>query len=387
LLYRNVCLEGFACTLPAEVVSSADLEARLEPLYRRLRLPEGRLELMTGIAQRRFWPRGTRPSEKSAETAEKPLEQSGVDRRHIGALVHASVCRDQLEPATACAVHRQLGLSHHCSVHDLSNACLGLLNGIVDVANRIELGQIRAGLVVGTESSRALVESTIARLNADQALTRQDVKMVVASLTIGSGSAAVLLTDRRLSQTGNRLLGGIARAYSEHHKLCCGGDLVDDDAAAPLMWTDSEALMHEGIRAARDTFAEFCRKLDWQPDQIDKIFCHQVGRAHRKLMLESLGLEPAIDFSTLEWLGNTGSVALPMTAALGIEQGHLCPNDRVALMGIGSGINVLILALDWQRSLNCPPETAASTPLAAADFQSLDAAPATLVPAAPREPS
>ena len=68
-------------------------------------------------------------------------------------------------------------------------------------------------------------------------------------------------------------------------------------------------------------------------------------------MFESLGLEPQIDYSTLEYLGNTGSVALPMTAAIGIENGHLQKDDRVALLGIGSGINVIMLGVEWQRSL------------------------------------
>ena len=49
-------------------------------------------------------------------------------------------------------------------------------------------------------------------------------------------------------------------------------------------------------------------------------------------------------------LGNTGSVALPMTAAIGIENGHVQKDDRLGLLGIGSGINVLMLAVDWQRS-------------------------------------
>ena len=150
MLYQNVCLEAFAYTLPDEVVTSAEIEALLEPLYTRLHLPEGRLELMTGITERRFWPRGTLVGQKSAETAEKALRIAGVDKQQIGALVHGSVCRDFLEPATACGVHHRLGLPERCAVYDVSNACLGLLNGVVQVANMIELGQIRAGVVVGT---------------------------------------------------------------------------------------------------------------------------------------------------------------------------------------------------------------------------------------------
>jgi 3-oxoacyl-[acyl-carrier-protein] synthase-3 len=350
--YQNVCLESFACTVPEEIVTSAQLEAWLAPVYRRLRLPEGRLELMTGIAERRFWPHGTLPSRVSAETAEKALRVSGLDRRRVGALVHGSVCRDYLEPATACRVHRQLGLRPDCMIYDVSNACLGLLDGIVQVANMIELGQIEAGIVVGSESSRALVEGTVHMLNEDTSLQRAEVKRAMASLTLGSGSAAVLLVARELSRTGNRLLGGLAWASTASCELCYGGrDVSLGGNGRPVMWTDSEALLQGGVQAAKDSFPRFLETVGWELDQIDKTFCHQVGRAHRKMIFEALGLDPALDYSTLEWLGNTGSVALPMTGALGVENGHVHPGERLALMGIASGVNVMVLGVDWQESL------------------------------------
>ncbi len=343
--YQNVCLEAFAYTLPEEEITSEQIETWLEPLYTRLRLPEGRLELISGIAQRRFWPLGMPPSEKSVETAERAIRIAELDKQHVGALIHGSVCRDFLEPATACGVHRRLGLPDECTVYDVSNACLGLVNGMVQVANMIELGQIRAGVVVGTENSRSLVETTVERLNADTSLSRNDIKTAIASLTIGSGSAAVVLCDRELSRTGNRLLGGVARINSAGCELCQSEGLDE------FMQTDSETLMREGIATARETFAEFLDCMDWSAREIDKTFCHQVGSAHRKLMLETLGLEPSVDYSTLEFLGNTGAVALPITAAIGIENGHLKKNDRLALLGIGSGINAVMLGVDWQRSL------------------------------------
>ncbi len=352
MLYQNVCLEAFAATLPEEIVRSEEIERRLGPLYDRLRLPEGRLEMISGIAQRRFWPPGMLPSEMSVKTAEEAIHIAGVDKSQIGALVHGSVCRDYLEPATACGVHHRLGLPADCAVYDVSNACLGLLNGMIQVANMIELGQIRAGVVVGTESGRALVENTIEQLNRDTTLTRQSIKSAFASLTIGSGSAAVVLVDRHLSQTGNRLLGGVVRAETAHCELCrSDADQAADLGMQPLMATDSEALMREGIAAGKTTFEQFLDEMGWSADDVDKTFCHQVGRAHRKLMLEAFEIDPAIDYTTLETLGNTGSVALPMAAAVGIADGHLQTDDRVGLLGIGSGINVVMLGLDWQRSL------------------------------------
>lgn len=346
--YRHVCLEALACTLPPEVVSSAAIEERLAAVYQKLQLPAGRLELMTGIRERRFWPRGVLPGQISAQTANAVIEKSGIDRSQIGALIHGSVCRDQLEPATAASVHHATGLPPDSLVCDFSNACLGLLNGVLAVANMIELGQIRAGLVVGTEMGRDLVEGTIDSLLATHDLTRQQVKLAFASLTIGSGSAAILLCDRKLSRTGRRLVGGVLRADTSAHQLCAGG--VDNAIAGdsrPRMQTDSEALLHAGVRLAGETWTAFLDTLGWGLDSISKVVTHQVGKVHRKMLLERLGINPQLDFPTVEFLGNTGAVALPMTAALGEEAGHVQPGDRVAWLGIGSGLSSVMLGTEW----------------------------------------
>jgi 3-oxoacyl-[acyl-carrier-protein] synthase-3 len=218
--FRRVCLESFGYTLPDEVVSTSEIERRLAPLYERLRLPQGRLELMTGIRERRFFPPGTRPSTISIQSARLAIAASGIDERYFGALVHGSVCRDFLEPATACRVHHGLRLPADAMIYDVSNACLGLLNGMVQVANMIELGQIRAGIVVGTECGRALVENTITQLNADLSLTRESVKNFIASLTIGSASVAMVLCDEELSATGNRLTAATVYCDTSQHELC-----------------------------------------------------------------------------------------------------------------------------------------------------------------------
>jgi 3-oxoacyl-[acyl-carrier-protein] synthase III len=334
--FRRVCLESFGYTLPEEVVTTSELELRLAPLYERLRLPEGRLELMTGIR--------TRPSAVSIESARKAIEASGIDPRYFGALIHGSVCRDFLEPATACRVHHGLGLPQDAMIYDVSNACLGLLNGMVQVASMIELGQIRAGVVVGSECGRSLVENTVAALNADTTLTRDSVKNSIASLTIGSASAAIVLCDEELSQTGNRLTTAMVRCDTTQHDLCQSRGLES------FMQTDSEELMRRGVAAGSETFDRFLAAAGWEPDDIDRTFCHQVGVAHRKLLFESLKLSLEIDFATVETLGNTGSAALSVTMAIGIEQGRLRRGDRVAMLGIGSGINCLMLGVEWQRS-------------------------------------
>lgn len=347
--YRHVCVESFTAILPPDVLTSDDIERQLAPVYDRLRLPAGRLELMTGIRERRLFPPGTKPGDISAQTASKAVEESGIDRRHFRALIHGSVCRDQMEPATANAVHHATGLPDDSLVLDVSNACLGLLNGVLILADMIELGRIRAGVVVGTEIARGLVEGTIDTLLGNPDLTRKDIKQEFASLTIGSGSAAIVVCDEKLSKTGNRLVGGMFRAHTHAHALCAGGVAAathGDDR--PRMQTDSEALLHAGVELARETWDETRRSLGWENEDVDKVFTHQVGRAHRKLMLGQLGLDESRDYPTVEFLGNTGAVALPMAAALGIENGHVHSGDRIACLGIGSGLNSVMLGLHWQ---------------------------------------
>lgn len=348
LRYERVCVEAFVGELPPHVVTSDEIEAQLAPVYERLGLPAGRLELMSGIRERRAYAAGVRPGEISAKTVRRALEVTGIDVADIGAIVHGSVCRDQLEPATAAGVHHAAGLPADALVLDVSNACLGVLNGMVLIADMIELGRIRAGIAVGTEIATPLLEGTIQRLLTDHTLSRKDVKYEFASLTIGSASAAVVLCDRSLSRSGHQLRGGLYRADTASHALCAGGvDATTGNGQHLRMSTDSEALLHAGVGLAESAWPDFLQSLEWTPEDVRKVVTHQVGRAHRKLLLDRLGIPAEADFPTVEFLGNTGAAALPLAAALAAEQGHFAPRDRIALLGIGSGLNVLMLGVEW----------------------------------------
>lgn len=346
--FNHVCVESVACHLPENVVASTDLEKRLAPVYDKLKLPYGRLEMMSGIRERRFWNNGVYPSEISSVAGEMAIEKSGLDRGEIGCLICASVCRDFLEPATAAVIHHNLKLSQEAMLFDVSNACLGVLNGMVIIANMIELGQIRAGLVVAGENGGPLIENTIETILADPDVTRSSIKTSFASLTIGSGAAAVLLTHRDLSRSQHRLIGGEACAATQFNDLCRGNaDSGMSSESTPLMQTDAETLMKQGCRLAGETWEKTRVVLKWNNDDVDRVFCHQVGTMHRKLLYETLGLRLDKDFSTLEFLGNTGSASLPATLALGEEAGSLNKGDKAALLGIGSGLNCLMLGVEW----------------------------------------
>lgn len=348
MLFNNVCIASIAYELPPNAVTSAELEERLAPLYKRLNLHYGRLEMMTGIRERRFWNHGTTPSMIAIKAGEKAIKTSGIPREKIKVLFHASVCRDFLEPATANVVHYGLSLPADATLFDISNACLGVLNGMVMIANMIEMGQIEAGIVVAGEMGETLVNATIEKLNKDTSFTRQNIKPVFASLTIGSAGAAVVLAKKELMDDPHILLGGVVQCATEHNSLCrSSNDSGISSDAAPLMDTDAEGLLHAGCGLAARTFPIFKKEIGWTNGVIRRAFTHQVGIAHRKMLYEKIGLDISLDFSTVEFLGNTGSASLPVTFALGVERGQVSRGDKVALLGIGSGLNSVMLGIEW----------------------------------------
>ena len=342
--FARVCIESLATVLPEETWSSAHIEERLRPLYERLKLPAGRLELMTGIKERRMWAAGTKPSDASAKAGRAVLQRSALKPDQVEVFIHCAVSRDMLEPATASFAHHKIGLGPRAQVFDLSNACLGFLNGLVTLGAMIDAGQIRCGMVVAGENGRPLVDQTIQHL-LSAPLDRNAIKPFFANLTIGSGAVAAVVCHEDLLPAGpkHRLLAGACLAATRHSELCQG----DTSGQGLQMETDSEQLLIAGVEVARETWRLFEEETGWTRATPDHLICHQVGSAHRRKLYETVGLDLAKDFSTFETLGNTGSAALPTALALAVDRGTVKAGDKIALLGIGSGINSLMLAVEW----------------------------------------
>lgn len=343
--FSHVGLHTFGYALPPRVLTSQNIEERLAPVYDRLKLPPGRLELMSGIRERRLWQPGTKPSEAAALAGHEVLTKGEVDPGEVEALIFTSVSRDMMEPATASFVHNLLGLSQDCLIFDISNACLGFLDGMLALANMIELGQVKNGLVVSGETAEELIESTISSLLADQTLSRKSIKPAFASLTIGSGSMGLFMQRTEESDGMVRLVHGAWKANTMHSNLCHG---AQHGADTTLMATNSEELLHKGVETAHMTWQQFSQRPGWTGPDIDRFFCHQVGSAHAKLLFDTLELQEEKNFATLTHLGNVGSVSAPLTMAMAMEQGVFQRGQRGALLGIGSGINCLMLGVEWR---------------------------------------
>ncbi len=316
------------------VATSASFDERLAETYSRVRFRAGMLDNVAGIHERRWWGPDVSFADAAAMAGAKAIAESGVDPARIALLIDTSVCRDHLEPSKAVAVHHQLGLSSACMNFDLSNACLGFVNGMQLAATMIDAGQIEYALVVDGEGSRHTQELTLERLSRPEA-TLADLASQFASLTLGSGGAAMVLGRADTHPDGHRIIGGATRGATQHHELCIG--TLED------MRTDSKALFDAGLVLSQELWEEAKSEFDWS--DMDCYISHQISKAHFAAMTKVLDIDPTKAPSTFPTRGNIGPASVPFTLAL--QADSLSAGDRVLLMGIGSGLNAAALEIEW----------------------------------------
>ena len=340
--FSNVVIEKMTYALPPNIVRSEELEESLSPLYNRIGLNVGRLELMTGIKERRFWDNTQKASESSAEAGIKLLKEGNIDPNEVDLLIHSAVCRDRLEPATASYVHNLMGLGKNTQILDISNACLGFLNALILAGSMIEHGTINRAIIVAGENGKPLVDETVNLLNNGE-FDRKSIKPYFANLTIGGGAVAwSICSQSATTSSGPRLSQFASSTDTSHNQLCEG----DQSSGGMLMQTDSEELLHAGISVASHAWRKFLTATNWSPQSPELVVTHQVGKAHQQEIESALSYDPQKSFTSYESLGNCGSVSLPITYTLACEQNSGFLKSKSALLGIGSGLSSLMRALN-----------------------------------------
>jgi 3-oxoacyl-[acyl-carrier-protein] synthase III len=339
LRWNNVCIEAMGYVLPEQVVTSDELDEAIRPLLKRIGLPPGQVEKLSGVRERRYWDPGMLPSVAAAQAGQVTLQNAGVAPKDVDVLINTSVSRDYLEPATAALIAGHLGLPHSCGFFDVTNACVGFLNGLILAANMIELGQANIILVVDAECVRDGVLATIARMNAEGA-NADTFRSNFATLTLGCGAVGCVVMRKDWSNNKHELQGAVARSAPEHNRLCL--------ASPDEMWSDPGGLLTHGVGLAVETWPHAAAALGWRSQaDIDVFICHQVSVSHFSHSFAALEFDLAKAPLTLPYIGNCGPASTPLTLALSEAQGRVIPGQQLCLYGVGSGLSCVIMGVRW----------------------------------------
>ena len=338
MLFQNVSIASVAHIDAPHSLTSAAINDRLRPTLDRLGIKTDVLGDIAGIHARRLWDEGVLASDAATLAAEKALADANVPRDRIGLLVNTSVSRDFLEPSTASIVSGNLGLSELCQNFDVANACLAFLNGM-DIASRmIERGEIDYALVVDGETANLVYERTLERMSSPE-ITEEQFRGELASLTLGCGAAAMVLSRSELTPDAPRYKGGVTRAATQWNKLCRGN--------LDRMVTDTRMLLIEGLKLATKTWIAAKHALGWVADEMDEFVIHQVSQVHTAAFVKAFGINPKKVLTIFNEHGNIGPASVPIVLSKLREMGRLKKGSRVALLGIGSGLNCSMAEVVW----------------------------------------
>ena len=336
--FKNVSIAGLAHIDAPHTLTSKEINERLQPTLERLGIRADVLGDIAGIHARRLWDQGTQASDVATLAGRKALEDAGITADMVGLLINTSVSRDYLEPSTASIVSGNLGIGEECVTFDIANACLAFINGMDMAALMLERGDIDYALIVDGETSNLVYEKTLERMMSPD-ITAQQMRDEVAALTTGSGAAAMVMARSELVPDAPRYRGGVTRAANQWNKLCVGN--------LDRMVTDTRMLLIEGIKLATKTFEATREALGWAVEEIDQFVIHQVSQPHTNAFIKAFGIDPKKVMTIFGEHGNIGPASVPIVLSKLRQLGKLKKGDRVALMGIGSGLNCTMAEVVW----------------------------------------
>lgn len=336
---KNFVIAGSAFFEPTEFYSSETLEKMLSPVYERLKLPFGRLEELTGINQRGFYSADLTPGEIASFSAKKLMQDFNLDANDVGALIYCGVCRDSLEPATSAQVHYRLKLNSDCLHFDVTNACLGLMNGIHLATQLLSSEHIQNVIVTTGENALPILNALVKELNTSNDINRKNIKTHIASLTLGSASVSLLISKEQHYPQGSKILDFSWKTDSSAYELC----QAQGDYWQPKMKTHSEELLVAGVNLGKTLWDSW---KDKNNAILDFYLSHQVGKAHEDYLAKNLKLTMLNTFKTYPQYGNTGSAAVALTWHLALKNKSFSKGDKGVWLGIGSGLNAMLMHVE-----------------------------------------
>jgi len=325
--------------IPEQRVTSREIMEQIDS-ENRFGLDVHWLERVTGIIERRVSDPGLEPSDIASLAALEALDCACCLVKDVDAIIYAGMTRDKVEPSTAHYVQHKLGAKNAIAL-DVSNACLGFMNGIHLMDALIATGQVRRGLIVTGEQGSRYVQNALELLINTR--DREMLNRLAAGLTLGDAGGAVLLGPKLGPDSGIMELGiGSNGAYAN---LCT----IRNDFAS--LETDMTPLFQETAKMAYELYTNMMNnRLKWSPDRLDFYIPHQVGIKALRVHARKAGVDMAKVPNIISTMGNIISATFPVALTQLLKENKLKQGQRLFLSGTGSGISIAQAGVIWDAT-------------------------------------
>ncbi|MFI1912492.1 3-oxoacyl-ACP synthase III family protein [Nocardia sp. NPDC020380] len=301
------------------------------------------LERITGIKNRRVYNSDPEHYESSFELARQAIDDclthSGYAAEDLDVIISVSITRFRgpeehtYAPSFALQLRNAIGASK--ALHfDLSNACAGMITGVLLLDRMIRTGVVRRGLVVSGEQITPIAETATREIS-------QPYDPQFAALTVGDAAVAVVVDDQGDDHDEIHYIELMTTSAGAEH--CIG--MPSEKTTGIAMYTDNRALASEsryqqGISRMADFMKETGRA--WESEKFDYWVHHQFSG-------------PAIDYisqlterhfdtpmpqqlNVYENYGNTASTSHFLVLHEHLAQQRIPKGSKVLLIPEASGV-------------------------------------------------
>lgn len=315
---------GLGAYLPDQRVTSGELMDEIGS--KRFGWSRHFLSRCTGIKERRVADPSMQPSDLAIFASEAALKDANISAHELDAIIYCGIDRDWVEPSTAHRVQAELGVTGAMCV-DVTNACLGSMNGVAMADMMIGTGSARNVLVCTGEAPTRITYQAISRLK--KIWDKQEAKRLLGALTVGDAGGAMIIGECTEISTWKQFRFFSDSAYID---LCQYSHKEGGMTGYMLMESIGLAMIKLNNRAIQATY----QALNWFPRDINKLFCHQIGRRPHAAMVKLASLEMHNAPITYGQFGNLTSASIVVNMTINR------PNrgDKCLVLSAGSGLSI-----------------------------------------------
>ena len=292
---------------------------------------------LTGILAHHEVSNGQGSFELAVGAAKKALSRADIVAKDIDLVINCSVSKmdgklhQHLSPSFATLLANELQISG-AQTFDVSNACAGMLTGLMIAESRIKSGQSKYALVVSGEHITPIIDEA----------KRRNLYLhprAMASLTVGDGAAAYILGQ---SKEPGRIRFSEPFTMAQYNRHCIGQACKSHPG--PQMRTRAKDLQ-SGVIGNLGNFLK--RSIDYMElkwDQIDHTYSHpttpKAVKKGAKVAIEVMGEINFLHNNSAE-TGNTASTTHGVQLEISQNSGYLKADQTALLVSFGSGLAIL----------------------------------------------
>jgi len=328
----NVAIRGISACVPPKVEENRDI-----PFY----TPEEAEKVIetTGVERKHIVSDGITAADLCQKACEKLLSDLNWEPETINAICYVTQTPDYLNHPTGFIMHDRLNFPEDCMVLDIYHGCPGWIVGLNTLSSMMSSGTLKRCLLFDGDNI------TLGRA----ALDRESIPLfgdcgTVTALEYDESAPSIYFNHGTNSKDGEALIqkkGGsrvphTLETFIESLKLR-SGELAPEDVAADVM--DGMSVFSFGITAPPKSMKNLCAEYNLDINSIDKVVIHQANLFMLKKIIKKLKIDPAKAPSCLKEYGNTTSASIPLTIVSECKKEYEGSKQTSLVCGFGTGLS------------------------------------------------